>query len=199
MELKSIELHQKLWLETKSFILLPDKLKLYSKNLKGETKSYISYEKLKGEAQITSRRNPKLLFIALMTIGFAAYIVLQSILLGGEFNRATVPIVVAFIFAVLYKVRKQEYIIIKVVNHQQIIFYKNKPNRKTVEFFLDRLWIQRKRYLRDKYFYINYSQDIQQQTARLRWLLEQKVITKTEFKFAKDDWIIDRTYQSNLI
>ena len=199
MELKSIELHQKSCLETRSFVLLPDKLKLYSKNLKGETKCYISYEKLKSEAQIRSHRNPKLLFIVLITLGFAVYIALQSILYGGKFHLAIFFSTTAFIFAVLYKVIKQEYIIIKTVNQQKILFYRNKQNRKALELFLDRLWIQRKRYLRDKYFYINYNQDIQQQTARLRWLLEQKIITKTEFKFAKDDWIIDRSYQPNRI
>ena len=197
--LKLNELHQKSWLEKRSFILLGDRLKLYFKDMQGESESCIFYEKLKSDVQIRSHRNPKFFFITLMAISFTICILLQSILLGDGFNYAIFPCIVALVFAVLYKVKRQEYIIVETVDRQKIVFLRDKPNRKALDFFLDRLWIQRKRYLRDKYFYINYSQDIQQQTERLRWLLEQKVITKTEFKFAKDDWVIDRSYQPNRI
>jgi hypothetical protein len=30
----------------------------------------------------------------------------------------------------------------------------------------------------------------------LRWLLEQNVISNKEYRFAQEDWIIDRSYQS---
>ena len=190
-----MELHQKSWLEKRSFILLPNELKLHFKDAQGEFENYISYEKLKSQAQIRSRRNHKLFFITLMAIGFTISILLQSILVGNGFRHAIFPSLVGLISAILYKVKKQEYIIVETVDRKKIIFLRNKPNRKALENFLDRLWIQRKKYLREKYFYINYSQDTQQQTERLRWLLEQKVITKTEFKFAKDDWVIDKSYQ----
>ena len=193
------ELHQKSWLEKRSFILLADRVKLYSKDLEGESESYISYEKLKSEARIRSYQNSKFFFIALMAIGFTICILLQSIISNEGFNYAIFPCIVAFIFAILYKVTRKEYIIVETIDGQKISFLKDKPNRQTLYFFLDRLWIQRKRYLREKYFYINYDRDIQQQTERLQWLLEQKVITKTEFKFAKDDWIIDRSYRCNHI
>ena len=85
---------------------------------------------------------------------------------------------------------------IETVDRERIIFLRNKPNRQVLGNFLDRLWLQRKKYLREKYFYISHSQNIERQTERLRWLLEEKVITKTEFKLAKDDWIIDKSYQS---
>ena len=193
------ELHQKSWLEKRSFILLADRLKLCFKNTKGESESYISYEKLKTEAQICSYQNPKFFFIALMALGFTICLMLQGIFSDGEFNYAIFPCIIAFVFAVLYKVKKQEFIVLETVDHYKIIFLRNKLNHRALDAFLDRLWIQRKRYLRKKYFYINYDRDIQQQTERLRWLLEQKVITKTEYKFAKDDWVIDRSYQSNRI
>ena len=38
---------------------------------------------------------------------------------------------------------------------------------------------------------------MQQQMERLRWLFEQKVIDRQEYKLAKDDWIIDRSYQAH--
>ena len=192
-----MELHQKAWLERRSFVLLPDKLKLLLKDVKGKRENYVSYEKLKTEAQIHSCRNDRLFFAMAMAIGFTICILLQSIIAGDEFVHIIFPSMITLILVILYKIKKQEYIIIETIDRQQVVFLRNKPNRQALESFLDRLWLQRKRYLREKYFYINHSQDVRQQTERLRWLLEQKVITKTEFKFAKDDWVIDRGYQSH--
>ena len=75
-----MELHQKAWLEKRSFILLPNKLKLHLKDVQGEYENYISYEKLKSEAQIRSRRNQKLFFITLTATSFTICILLQSLL-----------------------------------------------------------------------------------------------------------------------
>ena len=191
-----MELHQTAWLEKRSFILLPNKLKLYLKDLQGEHENYVSYEKLKSEAQIYSQRNHKLFFLTIMAISFTSCILLQSVILNHGFSHVILPSLVTLICAVLYKTKKQEYIIVETIDCKRVLFLRDRPNRRDLEYFLDQLWLHRKRYLREKYFYINHHQDIQQQMERLRWLLEQKVITKTEFKFAKDDWVIDRTYQS---
>ena len=191
-----MELHQKTWLQKRSFILLPNKLKLHFKDVQGEHENYISYEKLKTEAQIRSHKNEKLLFLMAMAIGFTICIFLQTIISNTGFVHIIFPSLITLILVVLYRIKKQEYIIVETVDRKQVVFLNNKPNRKALEKFLDRLWLQRKRYLREKYFYISHSQDVQQQVERLRWLLEQKAIDRTEFKFAKDDWVIDKSYQS---
>ena len=191
-----MELHQKTWLEKRSFILLPNKLKLHLKDVRGEYENYISYEKLKSEAQIRSRRNQKLFLITLTATSFTICILLQSLLLNTGWTLAIFPGVIALIFTILYKSKKQDYVIIETNDRQKIVFLRDKPNRRTLEIFLDRLWLQRKRYLREKYFYIDRDRDMTQQIERLRWLFEQKAITKTEFTFAKDDWVIDKSCQS---
>ncbi|MEM8828270.1 MAG: hypothetical protein AAGE96_02805 [Cyanobacteria bacterium P01_G01_bin.19] len=191
-----MELHQQAWLEKRSFILLPNQLKFHLQDTRGEYESYISYEKLKSEAQIRSQKNHKLFFITVVATTFDLCILLQSIMLNSGFVHLILPGIITVFFAILYKIKKQEYVIVETVDYQKVIFLRDKPNRRTLENFLDRLWLQRKRYLREKYFYISYGQDVRQQTERLRWLLEQKAITKTEFKFAKDDWVIDKSYQS---
>lgn len=193
---KFMELHQKTWLEKRSFILLPNQLELHLKDIQGKHANYVSYEKLKSQAQIRSQRNYQLFFLTSAAVGFTICILLQTIMLSNGFAKAILACFITLILAILYKVKKQEYIIVETIDCQKIIFLRDKPNRQALENFLDQLWIQRKRYLREKYFYINHNQDIQQQTERFRWLLEQKVITKTEFKFAKEDWIIDKRYQS---
>jgi hypothetical protein len=192
-----MELHQKTWLEKRSFVLLPNKLKLYLKDVQGEYENYISYEKIKGEAQIRSRKNQKLFLITLVSTSFTICILLQSVMLKSGFRHAIFPSIVALLFAILYHVKKEDHIVVETVDRQRIIFLRNKPNRKALEVFLHQLWLQRNQYLRKKYFYISQSQDVQQQTERLRWLLEEKVITKTEFKFAKDDWVIYKSCQSH--
>ena len=191
-----MELHQRTLLERRSFFLLPNKLKLYLKDTEGEHENYIGYESLKGEAKISCRKNPKLLFITMAMVTFSVCILLQSLLINQGFYYIIFPLVVACISGVLYRCKQQNYIILETYDNKKVIFFRNKPNRQTLERFLAQLWSYRKQYLREKYFYINHNRDLKQQTERLRWLLEQNVITKTEYKFAQEDWIIDRSYQS---
>lgn len=190
-----MELHQKALLEKRSFFLLPNKLKLHLKDIEGEYENYISYEKLTSETKIRCRKNRKLFFITMISIGFAVCILLQSSITHTGFSLAVFPSLIALLFGILYRINRESYLIVETVDSDQVIFLRDKPNRRSLEKFLDRLWLQRKQYLREKYFYIDHNRDMHQQTERLRWLFEQKVITKAEYRLAKEDWIIDKSYQ----
>jgi len=196
-DLDRMELHQRTLLEKRSFFLLPNKLKLYLKDTEGEHENYISYENLKGEAKISCRKNPKLLFMTIAMVAFSACLLLQSLLSNQGLYYIVFPVVIAIGSGILYRYTQQNYIILETYDRKKVIFFRNKPNRHTLEKFLVQLWSYRKQYLREKYFYINQNHDLKQQTERLRWLLEQQVITKAEYKFAQEDWIIDRSYQSH--
>ncbi|MEL6494161.1 MAG: hypothetical protein AAFQ41_03435 [Cyanobacteria bacterium J06623_7] len=191
-----MELHQKTLWEKRSFFLLPNKLKLYLKDREGEHENYIRYESLKGEAKISCRKNSQLLFLAIGMATFSICILVQSLIVELGIIYTIFPLVVAIISAVLYQFRQQNYIILETCDRRKVIFFRDKPNRQALERFLTHLWQHRKQYLREKYFYINCDRDLQQQTERLRWLLEQNVISKSEYRFAQEDWIIDRSYQS---
>ncbi|MFM2311902.1 MAG: hypothetical protein RLZZ04_1178 [Cyanobacteriota bacterium] len=196
-DLATMELHQKTLLEKRSFFLLPNKLKLYLENGSGQHENYISYENLKGEAKISCNRNPKLLFITIFMITFSTCILLQSLIVNQGFVYTVLPLIVAFLSGILYRYRQQNYIILETCDRRKVVFLQDKPNRQALEQFLAQLWLQRKQYLREKYFYINYDRDLRQQTDRLRWLLEQNVISNKEYRSAQEDWIIDRSYQSH--
>ena len=190
-----MELHQKALLEKRSFFLLPNKLKTYIKSTEGEQEDYVTYESLKGEAKIVCRKNSNLLFMAMATISFAACLAVHTLLTSQNFGLIILPTVIAIIFTILYQTQQQRYTILETFDRRKIILLYNKPNHKVLNRFLDRLWQQRRQYLREKYFYISQHHEKQQQTDRLRWLLEQNIITKAEFKFAQEDWIIDKSYQ----
>ena len=142
-----MELHQKALLEKRSFFLLPNKLKLYLKNIEGEYENYISYESLTSEIQICCRKDYKLLFIAIATVSFAVGFLLQSLIVDREFTYVIFLLIIAVLLVTLYQIKKQNYIIVETFDRQKVIFLRNKPNRRAVEKFLDRLWLQRKKYL----------------------------------------------------
>lgn len=192
-----MEFHQKTLLEKRSFCLLSNKLKLYLKNRKGEHEDYISYESLKGEAKISCHKDSNLLFVTIIMLSLSICILWKNSPPNQEFTHTILPLIVAFFSAILYHYRQQNYIILETYDRRKIIFLKDKPNRQALEKFLAQLWQYRKQYLREKYFYINYERDLEEQTARLRWLLEQNVISKLEYRFAQEDWIIDHSYQSH--
>ena len=187
-----MELHQTTLWEQRSFYLLPNKLKIHLNNLEEKRENYVSYESLTGEAQVYCRKNSKLIYIAIATFAFAGCIFLQSLLLNQGLFYAIFLIAVAVLAAVLYQCRQQNYIIIETHDRHKIVFIRDKPNRQALEHFLTQLWSYRKQYLKKKYFYIDRYHNLTQQTKRLRWLLEQNVITKAEFKLAQEDWIIER-------
>lgn len=191
-----MELHQKTLFEKRSFFLLSNKLKLYLNDGEGEHENYISYESLKGEAKISYRKNSKLLFVTLAMLAFSGCILLQSLIINQGFTYLVFPLIIALISGAFYHYQKQNYIILETCDRRKVIFLRDKPNRRALEQFLAQLWKHRKQYLREKYFYINCDHDLKQQTDRLRWLLEQNVISKSEYRFAQEDWIIDRSYQS---
>lgn len=194
-----MELHQKALWEQRNFFLLPNKLKIQLNSLAEAREHYISYEYLTGEAQIYYRKNFKLFYIAIATFAFAGCVFLQSLLLNQGFYYALFPLIVAIALACLYQYRQQNYIILETQDHSRVVFFRNKPNRQAVEQFLIQLWSYRKQYLKEKYFYIDRHHNLEQQTKRLRWLLEQNVITKAEFKLAQEDWIIVQSERSRLV
>lgn len=194
-----MELHQKALLEKRSFFLLKNKLKLYLKDTEGEYENYISYENIKSESQLCCRKNAKLLFITIATGSLAVSIFVHSILTDKDIKYFLLAAAIAVFWGFLYQTKQQNYIVIETFDRKRIIFLRNKPNRQTLETFLGQLWYERKNYLRKKYFYINPNQDLQQETERLRWLLEQNAITQAEFKFAKDDWIIEKSQDQGSI
>lgn len=196
-DLGVMELHQKTLLEKRSFYLLPNKLKLYLKNREGEYENYLSYESLTGEAKICCQQNSKLLFVAIALLTFSACILLQSLIINQGFIYSIIPLIIAFLSGIIYQYRQQNYIILETSDRRKVVFLRDEPNRQALDQFLAQLWIYRKRYLREKYFYINYNHDLKQQTQRLKWLLEQNVISNAEYRFAQEDWIIDRSYQAS--
>ena len=192
-----MELHQKTLLKKRSFYLLSNKLKLYLKDGEGEYENYISYESLTGETKISYRRNSKLLFATITMVTLSSCILLQSLIINQGFIYSLIPLSIAFLSSILYQYRQQNYIILETRDRRKVVFLKDKPNRQALEQFLAQLWLYRKRYLREKYFYINYNHNLKQQTERLNWLLEQNVISNAEYRFAQEDWIIDRSYQAS--
>ena len=190
-----MELHQKTWGRKRSFFLLPNKLKISVEDRKGKRESCCSYESLNRKVQIICYKNPQLFFLALAMIAFSGCLLLQSLIIEEGAYYSVLPLIIAILSIILYQYKQQNYIIIETSIGQKIVFILNKPNRQALETFLVRLWSYRKQYLRDKYFYVNYNCDLDRQTLRLRWLLEQNIITKTEYKLAREDWVIDKSYR----
>ena len=191
-----MELHQKTLWSKRSFFLLQNKIKVYLKDVDGEVEHYFSYATLKGEAKIICRKNSQLLFIAVAMVGSSSCLLLQSLLINRGIYYTAISWFVAILLAILYQYKQQNYIVVETWAGEKIVFLRNRPNKKTLETFLVQLWWYRKQYLREKYFYINYNYDLNGQTQRLRWLLEQNIITKAEYKFAQEDWIIDQSYRA---
>ena len=193
-----MELHQKSLLEKRTFFLLPNKLKIYVKNTEGEQEDYVTYESLKGEARVAYCKNPNLLFFTIATVSCSVSILINTLFTNQDLKLVIFPIALSILFATLYQTQQQKYTTIETFDRRTVVFLHNKPDSRTLGRFLNQLWSKRRKYLREKYFYISRHDEREQQTNRLRWLLEQNAITKAEFKLAQEDWIIDKSCKSKL-
>ncbi len=191
-----MELHQKTLFESRSFFLLDNQIKFYLKDTGGEYENYVAYENIKPNTLIYYRQRDRLFFIALLLTSFSGCMALYGIV--NQTNIIYVVFILSVVFCIIiyYKFKQKRYLVIETLDNRNIIFLKDNPSPEDLHFFIICLWHKRKDYLRKKYFYLNLKNNLQQEIARLRWLLEQKAITPREFILAKDDWIIDRRNSS---
>lgn len=187
-----MELHQKTLLETRSFFLLDNQIKLYLKNTIGEYENYVYYDKIKPNILIYHRRYNQLFFLTLLLTGFSTCMALYGFVEQANLIYMIFLVLLVGCTILFYKFKTQKYLIIETSDNKKIIFLKDQPSSEDLHFFIICLWYKRKDYLRKKYFYLDLRNNLQQEMARLRWLLEQKAITPSEYILAKDDWIVDR-------
>jgi len=182
------ELSQHIVGESREFILEPNRLHTYCKNENGETEEYFRYEIISSTRRRYSRQNGNMRSISILFAIVAVIELLLSIFIQSNecIGFAILLFGVSVILFSVYLLRKRSFIILDLLNsNKSIMFLANKPSAEQLDKFLASLFIARNQYLRHNYFESPSDISRGESLARLKWLLQENVITQIEYESEK--------------
>ena len=155
--------------------------KLVVQPLKDGNEVSVPYEELKAfkENHTTQVKHIKIYFRVL-------YILMAASLLIRHFvdylENLWIPFAIALVFLLAYQLMVEEKVWkIQLQKGTYIFINKKDPSEEVVNDFIDQLFAQRERYLRETYLFINKNMDYESQFYNLQWLKKINVISGYEF------------------
>lgn len=180
------ELKQKYLFERREFFLEPNRIRLFVKDLDGETETYVQYETVTPNTRVITRQDGRV-YIAAIAFGIFALVGFVLNLLGISSLMRWAPLwaVASIIFFGFHLYKRRRYFILDLSDQTSIFFIANQPSKEILQNFIVSLYKARKQYLREKYFVINPNSDPDSEIARFNFMLEQEIISKSEFQKIK--------------
>jgi hypothetical protein len=181
-----LELKQKYLFERREFFLESNRIRLFVKDIDGETEIYVQYETVTPNTRIITRQDGWV-YIAAISFGIFALVgfVLNFVGVSSLMRWSPLWAVASIIFFGFHLYRRRRYFILDLSDKTSIFFLSNQPSKEILESFVTSLYGMRRQYLREKYFVIDPDNDPDKEIARLNFLLEQEVISKSEFQKMK--------------
>ncbi len=181
-----LELKQKYLFERREFFLEPNRLRLFVKDLDGESEKYIQYETITPNTRIITRQDGRV-YIAAISFGVFALVGFGLNVAGISSLMRWSPLwaVASVIFWGWHFYKRRKYFLLDLADKTSIFFLANNPSKESLQKFINSLYAMRKQYLRDKYFIFNPENDPESEIARFKFLLEQEIISESEFQQMK--------------
>lgn len=185
------ELQQRKLFIQKHFIIRRGGVECYKKNLETDTYEFIAFSDF--EERKKSRRNtvkyPALFFIGLFIVLLG--LVRASLLLDANYQKSILAggltILVGVIIIFIYRLVQIRYVLIPLEDDKQLYMLSDNPNTADFEAFVDAMYEARKRNYRETYFYINEENDKRTELSRMKWLLNENIITEEEYEDMIDE------------
>jgi hypothetical protein len=185
------ELKQQKLLIEKHFIIRRGGVECYKKNLDADTYEFIpfaDFEERKKAGKYTVKY-PVIFFIGmgLLLLGLvrAALLldenIMKSIIAGGLIT------LLGIITLAIYRIIQIKYLFIQLEDDKRLHMLLNNPNQDDFEAFIDAMYEARKRNYRETYFYINEESDKRTEVSRMKWLLNENIITGEEYENIIDE------------
>ena len=169
-------------LEHRQFELHDDKLRLFVKDTDGTAEVDVPLENL---TDVRRRRLTRSAWLLRVGISFALFaLVFGGLAVAGvPAGMRYVPIwtFVAAVSLAWYYVGSRDHLLLETTGDNSVHFLTNVPSREVVESFIDEVLRARSAYLREKYARIFPENPPAFELARVRELLERKIITAEEF------------------
>lgn len=181
-----LELKQR-WLFTKYNLTIFDSKVLYQSSKFGnKTEVYIPYEELTNFKESHYFNNtPSIIGMCLGIFG-----ALVCLIPTDEPADPSASLFYGIIFLIalcVYFISKEKVWKIRLQNGTYIFLFKNIPNEKQVDQFIDTLFETRKKYLKDTYLFIEKNMPYESLLNNFIWLKKIEAIDNEEFEFNKTE------------
>lgn len=185
------ELQQRKLFITKHFILRRGGIECHNKNLEKDTYEFLSFSDFEDrkKSRKYTVKYPIIFFLGvfLLLLGLVRISLLldenflKSILAGG------LTMLLGLIVIAIYRFVQIKYLLIQLEDDKQLYMLLNNPNPEAFEYFIESMYEARKRNYRETYFYINEENDKRTELSRMKWLLNENIITEEEYEVIIDE------------
>lgn len=183
-----MEFKQRNWFESIKYQILEDGIKQSYRSLSNSFEQIIKFEEIGSETIKDSKRKKAWLLAGVVFLILTVAVMLASISAKNDFMEGLVfwPIVSGICFLIYFTAKVDRIFLIGKVN---VFFLNKKSDLEKVDRFIKIVLDKRKCYLKEKYAYIEYELDPSTQIERLKWMLDEKVITTEEYERMKSELI----------
>lgn len=177
----------------KEFELLEDCLKIREKSSIEYTEITISYEKITKDIRVYRQKSILWLVISIAIFFITLSYIINEFIYHQPYSGSWLFWGFLFIASIsLYYASCQNFIKLMTYDGGFILFFGNKPSKEKINDFIDNLINKRNTYLKSKYSKVDPDYPIDEQLYKIKWLLDEKLITDEEFQSLKIKLLKDK-------
>jgi len=183
-----MKFEQKAFGEKRSFVIGEHGIQCRIKKGREETEGFVPFENLLKERSRRIERIAPFVYSGCLFAALAVSI-LVLILSGYRLHFAVplFPATLALVSFLLYQLTARQYISIGLADGAELVFLEDAPSARDLQEFVKEAFARRDLYLKDHYFYLDPRADPEREQRRLRWLIDQRVVTETELLIKRRD------------
>lgn len=180
------ELHQRKLFIAKHFIIRRGGIECHTRNLETDKYEFIPFADFeeRKKARKHTVKYPILFFIGIFFILLG--LVRASLLLDDNYIKSLlaggITIFLGLIMVTLYQFLQIKYLRIQLEDDKHLLLLLDNPNQKAFDRFIESMYEARRRNYRETYFYINEENDKRTEVSRMKWLLNENIITAEEYE-----------------
>ncbi len=181
-----MKFEQKAFREKRSFSIEEHGINCEIVKARHHKKQFVPYEHLLKERRRRVQAIAGFFYLA----GLCAAVAVSSVILKVtghplHLGFALICVLLALLSLLAYQLTRRHYVLIGVANGRDLVFLKDNPSPVELQDFIREAFSRRDSYLRAQYFYLDPGADPERELRRMRWLIEQRVVTETELSLKK--------------
>ncbi|MCX6351711.1 MAG: hypothetical protein NTX03_07605 [Bacteroidetes bacterium] len=176
--------YQKTLLEERKITISDNGLYIWHKEPGYRSSYFVKFELIRRQTSTYFEGKTNFLWYAFICIFLG---VLQAVLLINQIGAYVgVGIGLALLTGValhgMYYFTSQEYLVVPLSDGTNFTLISNRPSSTQVQQFLSDMIKARNEYIRKNYFIIDYGSSRRDEQTKMRWLLDEGIITNSEFE-----------------
>lgn len=185
------ELQQRKFFVEKHFIIQRSGIECHKKGLESDAYEFISFVDFEDRKKSRKRtvKYPIVFFIGLgiVLLGLLRVTLLLDAHYSQSLTAGVLTVLLGLVLIVLYRFIQVKYFLIPLEDDKKLLMLLDNPNSEDFNAFIESMYEARRRNYRETYFYINEENDKRTELSRMKWLLNENIITEEEYEDIVDE------------